>query len=141
MQRRLALTLAGSGALVLAAGTAAVAANLGILGAGSTGDPVGDLDAGNVVELIAEASTTTVPGEPEVVYVDEYVTVPATSAPPATAAPAPPAPVIVAPAAPGSGSTPATAAAPRVSDDHDDDHDDVEEHDDEHDEVDDHDDD
>ena len=46
MERRLALTVAGTAATVLAACTAAVAANLGILGAAdTTSDQVGTLDA------------------------------------------------------------------------------------------------
>jgi len=73
MNRRMALTLAGTAAVVLSAGTAAMAANLGILSAGAKEDPVGKLDAQNVSDLV---TTTTAPAAPVVVYVDTYDTTP-----------------------------------------------------------------
>ncbi len=77
MQRRLALTLSGTAAVVVAAAGIAGAANLGLLAsAPSSGDTVGVLDASNVSELVPTTSTTSAPSEPVVVYVDEYVTVP-----------------------------------------------------------------
>ena len=50
MNRRMALTVAGTAAIVLAAGSAAVVANLGILGAAAN-EPVGKLDANSVASL------------------------------------------------------------------------------------------
>ena len=86
MQRRLALTLSGTAAVVVAAAGIAGAANLGLLAsAPSSGDTVGVLDASNVSELVPSTSTTSAPGEPVVVYVDEYVTLPGTAALPADA--------------------------------------------------------
>jgi hypothetical protein len=55
---------------VLGTGTAAVAANLGMLGS-EPGERVGELDAQNVTDL-------TTPVEPVVVTVDEFVPVPVT---------------------------------------------------------------
>jgi hypothetical protein len=68
MNRRIALVAAGTAALVLATGSAAVAANLGML-ASDPEAPVGELDAQSVAGL-----TTAV--EPVVVTVDEIVPVP-----------------------------------------------------------------
>lgn len=71
MKRRLALTFAGTAAIVLTAGSAAVAANLGILSSASK-EPVGQLDANTVSELSAPVTSI----EPIVVTVDEIVPVP-----------------------------------------------------------------
>ncbi|HEY6533866.1 MAG TPA: hypothetical protein VIY72_16275 [Acidimicrobiales bacterium] len=70
MNRRIALAAAGTAALVLSTGTAAVAANLGILGHG-TSEPVGELNAQTVAELSPTAAV-----EPVVVTVDEIVPIP-----------------------------------------------------------------
>jgi hypothetical protein len=71
MKRRLALTFAGTAAIVLTAGSAAVAANLGILSSASK-EPVGQLSANTVADLSAPVTTV----EPIVVTVDEIVPVP-----------------------------------------------------------------
>lgn len=88
MQRRLALTLAGSAAIVVAASSAAMAANLGLLGSTGPGsDSVGNLDAANVADLApAPTTATSVAGQPDpvVVYVDEYVDAPADAPDPTT---------------------------------------------------------
>jgi hypothetical protein len=86
MNRRLALTFAGSAAIVLTAGSAAVAANLGILTSASQ-EPVGQLDANTVAEL----STPVTSVDPIVVTVDEIVEVPIDDPAPADS-PAPVAP-------------------------------------------------
>jgi hypothetical protein len=86
MNRRLALTFAGSAAIVLTAGSAAVAANLGILTSASH-EPVGQLDANTVAEL----STPVTSIDPIVVTVDEIVEVPIDDPAPADS-PAPVAP-------------------------------------------------
>jgi hypothetical protein len=87
MKRRMALTFAGTAAIVLTAGSAAVAANLGILGSANQ-EPVGQLDANSVADLSA-ATTTSV--EHIVVTVDEIIPVPVetptTVAPPVVAGP------------------------------------------------------
>lgn len=82
MKRRMALTFAGTAAIVLTAGSAAVAANLGILGSANQ-EPVGQLDANSVAELSATTSTSI---EPIVVTIDEIVPVPVET-PPAAAPP------------------------------------------------------
>jgi len=71
MKRRLALTFAGSAAIVLTAGGAAVAANLGILGTASQ-EPVGRLDANTVSDLSSPVTSI----DPIVVTIDEIVPVP-----------------------------------------------------------------
>ncbi len=68
MNRRTALALAGTAALVLTTGTAAAAANLGILSTDRR-EPVGALDA-SAVSALAETS------DPGFVVVDEIVPVP-----------------------------------------------------------------
>ena len=138
MQRRLALTLSGTAAVVVAAAGIAGAANLGLLAsAPSSGDTVGVLDASNVSELVPTTSTT-VPGEPVVVYVDEYVTLPGEAPPPAGPSSVAPGsaerttePVTgrdtpsTAPAqAPAVKSPPTTVRSGEVEDDHEDDHED-----------------
>jgi hypothetical protein len=70
MERRLALAAAVSVALVVSAGTTAVAANLGILRSAAD-EPVGQLDA----KSIADSSSGDAPA-PVVVTVDEIVEVP-----------------------------------------------------------------
>lgn len=118
----MALTFAGTAAIVLTAGSAAVAANLGILGSASN-EPVGQLDASTVAEL--SGPTTTV--APIVVTVDEIVPVPVETPPqeaPAAVpsddrgdddhAPAAPAPAPVATTAPRATST----TTVKVEDDH-----------------------
>jgi hypothetical protein len=166
MERRIALTLAGTAAIVVTVGAAAVAANFGILGvAGAQDDEVGQLDNQNVAALIDAATTTSLP--PDVVVIDEYVTVPGAGAVagsgPSVADAAPeadafvPSPVV--PSAPASGPTAtAPASAPRSSapddssyeheddeyedDDYDDDeHEDEDKYDDEHEDEEDHEDD
>jgi len=88
MERRLALTAAASAAIVVVAGSAAVAANLGILRSAAE-EPVGQLDASSVASL----TPTTEPQDPVVVTVDEIVEVPVpaddATASPVTDAPAP----------------------------------------------------
>jgi hypothetical protein len=75
MERRKALTLAGSAAMVVAAGGIAMAANFGVLGVAGAGDgSVGTLDA-NTVSGLVEPTTTTA-DEPQVVYIDQYDVVP-----------------------------------------------------------------
>ncbi len=90
MNRRVALTLAGSAALVVTAASGAVAANLGILGAAAD-EPVGRLDANTVTELSSPVSTV----DPAVVTVEQPAAVgadqPTDTAPAATAAPSGPA--------------------------------------------------
>jgi hypothetical protein len=71
MKRRMALTFAGTAAIVLTAGSAAVAANLGILGSANQ-EPVGRLDANSVADLSATTTTTVAP---IVVTIDEIVPV------------------------------------------------------------------
>ncbi len=68
MNRRTALALAGTAALVLTTGSAAAAANLGILSTDRR-EPVGALDA-SAVSALAE------PSDPGFVIVDEIVPVP-----------------------------------------------------------------
>jgi hypothetical protein len=80
MERRKALTLAGSAAMVVAAGGIAMAANFGVLGVAGAGDgSVGTLDA-NTVSGLAE-TTTTAPAEPQVVVIDQYDVVPGQTGP------------------------------------------------------------
>jgi hypothetical protein len=112
MKRRLALTFAGSAAIVLTAGSAAVAANLGILGAASK-EPVGQLDANTVADLSAPVTSL----DPIVVTVDEIVEVPVED--PAPVAPAVESDDDKGPAVSGSGSgsssdsgSPRTTVAP-----------------------------
>ncbi len=83
MKRRMALTFAGTAAIVLTAGSAAVAANLGILGSANQ-EPVGQLDANSVADLTPTTSTTVAP---VVVTIDEIVPVPVET-PPETTPPA-----------------------------------------------------
>lgn len=94
MERKRTLILAGgAAATVLAAGTA-LAANLGLMSAGTDdGNPVGELNAADIAELApldetptttpATSSTTT----PQVIILDEWVTEPGAPAP--SEAPAP----------------------------------------------------
>lgn len=130
MERRLALTLAGTAAIVMTAASGALAANLGILGASSGNGNVGTLDAKSVSEMAGEATTTTTaPQEPVVVTVDQVVPVPVDDpapAPTTTPAPAPaPAPRAVAaeteaPAPATTVTAPPTTAAPAPAVSHDD---------------------
>jgi hypothetical protein len=83
MKRRMALTFAGTAAIVLTAGSAAVAANLGILGSANQ-EPVGQLDANSVADLSPTTSTSVAP---IVVTIDEIVPVPVET-PPETTPPA-----------------------------------------------------
>jgi hypothetical protein len=80
MKRRMALTFAGTAAIVLTAGSAAVAANLGILGSANQ-EPVGQLDANSVADL---SPTTTSSVAPIVVTIDEIVPVPVETPPETT---------------------------------------------------------
>jgi len=87
MKRRLALTFAGSAAIVLTAGSAAVAANLGILSSASS-PAVGQLDAKTASELSTPATSL----DPIVITQDEIIEVPVeetTIAPGPAPAPAP----------------------------------------------------
>lgn len=119
MDRRKAIAVAGTVGVTLAAATAAVFANVSLLSSGDGGDDVGELDAQTVAELVQESPTTTpapvVPdaGTPPttVVYVDEYLTVPAGG--PAAATPGAPAAGSAAAGDPAAG-TPATAAGQAV---------------------------
>jgi hypothetical protein len=77
MDRRVALTFAGVGALTVAAGAAVVAANLGILGMAGADGEVGTLDAQTVSDLAGTVPPTT--AGPGVVVVDEYVVEPGSS--------------------------------------------------------------
>lgn len=80
MERRKALTLAGSAAMVVAAGGIAMAANFGVLGVAGAGDgSVGTLDANNVTGLVETTTTSAV--APQVVYIDQYDVVPGDTAP------------------------------------------------------------
>lgn len=81
MQRRIALAIATAAALAATAGSAAFAANAGLLGSDDS-DRVGELSAANVADLVPTSmppSTAT----PEIVVIDEFITVPggAASAP------------------------------------------------------------
>ena len=140
---------------MVAAASTAVAANLGLLGTEAPdADPVGNLDAANVAELVADTTTTSV-GDPVVVYVDEYVTVPAAPASPSSpSAPGGSAPVVSGSAPLSSASSPAVSGAPAATappavapvggsyddDDYDDEHEDEheEEHEEEHEDEDEH---
>jgi hypothetical protein len=101
----MALTVAATAAIVLAAGSAAVVANLGILGAAAN-EPVGKLDANSVASLSGPVTTI----DPVVVTGAEVVPVPVETVPdtaPAVTAPVgsdAPAGVHDAPAGTGSGS-------------------------------------
>ena len=78
MDRRKALTFAGTAAMVVAAGGIAMAANFGVLGvAGAGDDSVGTLDTENIGDL--GSTTTTAP--PQVVIIDQYDIVPTDSGP------------------------------------------------------------
>lgn len=132
MDRRVALTFAGVGALTVAAGAAVVAANLGILGMAGAEGEVGTLDAQTVSDLAGTVPPTT--AGPGVVVVDEYVVepVPVLPSTPAADVSGFPAGVTgddrwdrggpsVDPAVPGEGGNPATASTTstrvRVDDD------------------------
>lgn len=56
MERRIALSIATATAIAIAAGGAAFAANVGLLGS-DKGDPVGELSAANVAELVPTTTT------------------------------------------------------------------------------------
>ncbi len=97
MERRKALTIAGVVTATLATASIAMAANLGLLGlAGADDEGPGQLDAGNVADLVdavplpspAEAVGTGAEQDTEVVVVDEYVTEPASPGPVANPVPA-----------------------------------------------------
>ena len=70
----MALTLAGTAAIVLTAASGAVAANLGILGASSSTGNVGTLDAQTVSQLATTSPPSSI--DPVVVTVDQVVPVP-----------------------------------------------------------------
>ncbi len=114
MTRRTILATAGAIALTVVAGTAAVAANVGLLGS-TTDDTVGELSP---VTAVADTSTTTTaPPEIETVIVDEPV--PAGSSGSGAAAPTGTAPAATAPA-PAPAPAPAASASPppTIADDH-----------------------
>jgi len=103
MDRRTIIATAGAITLTVLAGSAAIAANVGILGDSSKG-PVGQLSPIVSFEPTSTAprarhadtsavTTTTLPAQVETVYVDEYVPASGGSSPAA-------APVVVPPAAP-----------------------------------------
>jgi hypothetical protein len=72
MDRRKALTIAGTAAMVVAAGGIAMAANFGVLGvAGAGTGSVGSLDSDNL-GVISETTTTQ---SPQVIVIDQYDTV------------------------------------------------------------------
>ena len=72
MQRRIAIAAAAAVALVLTAGGVAVAAGIGVLGSsGGEADPVGQLSVAGIADLVPAPSTV-----PQVVVVDEWVSVP-----------------------------------------------------------------
>lgn len=108
MDRRKAIAVAGTVGVTLAAATAAVFANVSMLSGQDGPDGVGELDAQSVAQLVAEEPTTTAPapsapGEipsTTIVYVDEYVTVPAGS-PAAAGAAGAANPAAVVPSLPG----------------------------------------
>ncbi len=82
MERRKALTFAGVTTATVAAGIFALAANFGLLSTASADTDVGELDAGDVEELLATRTTTEpeTPDDPEIIVIDEYVTDPAPAA-------------------------------------------------------------
>jgi hypothetical protein len=140
MERRLALAAAVSAALVVSAGTAAVAANLGILRSAAD-EPVGQLDAKTVADSVADTLLA-----PVVVTVDEIVEVPVPGDAPTGGAGARPdggeledddLPGVgeSAPAGAGGGSTevaPAPSVTVRADDEHEQEHEHEYEHEDEH---------
>lgn len=115
MNRRLALTVAGSSALVVITAGAAVAANLGILTASPKAD-VGQLDATRVAELAVSTPASIAATQPITVVLPgetpapvEAPTAPEASDPPvaprstwvaSTPAPSPEAPAVIDPPAP-----------------------------------------
>lgn len=78
MERRIALSIATAAAVAITAGGAAFAANAGLLGTDKA-DPVGELSAANVVELVP--TTTSTAPTPEIVVIDEFITVPGAASP------------------------------------------------------------
>jgi hypothetical protein len=104
MKRRLALTFAGSAAIVLTAGSAAVAANLGILSSASQ-EPVGKLDASSVAELTTPVTSL----DPVVVTQDVIIEVPVDET---TTIPAPAPDNDDSPAVGGSSSGPSSNSGP-----------------------------
>jgi hypothetical protein len=91
MDRRTVVAVAGACALTVVAGTAALAANLGMLDDAST-DPVGDLSPVDVTTQTSAPSVTAAPPSTgdeivETIVIDEYVNSPSGATPP----PSPPA--------------------------------------------------
>lgn len=141
MERRIALSIAAAFALVITAGGAAFAANFGMLGGGEK-DPVGELSAATVSELMPGSTSTSV--VPEIVVIDEYITIAGSGssgrtagAPSAESA----APAFGAPASPSLGAGPIPGSGLGYDDDGDYDDDDYDDHDDDHDDDGDYDDD
>jgi len=110
MKRPAAIASAAAISLTLVAGSAAIAANVGILDA-SPKEPVGQFQPAAQVEPPASTSSTTAAPEVQTVYVDEYVST--GSAPAATGATAPSS---VATAAPPAAAP--TSPPPATYDDH-----------------------
>ena len=109
MQRRIAIAAAAAVALVLTAGGVAVAAGIGVLGSpGGDADPVGQLSVAGIADLVPTSSTA-----PQIVVVDEWVTVPGAASSSVSVAPGASAPggSIVTPPAQSAAPEPGVAVA------------------------------
>jgi hypothetical protein len=140
VERRKALITAAIVSGAVFAASAAIGLNVGLLGSGADENPVGNLQADDLVSAESPAVTPTSAAEPVTVVVDEYVTEPAPAGIPSAGAGSTNEVWPSATSAVPSGDTPVDLAPPSGPgpsyDDDDDDHDDDGEHEDEDDDED-----